>query len=210
MSSQLIAAAPDIEFKDTEITSYSQNSYNAILGLYAISFPGLWSTIKRSTKAKTKRKTFVKDLPESGMNGVAGEIMAYFKSNNYAIDGEPGETITFKGLVSRSTSQAFFLTFCTALCLGSLALVLQIQFIDVVLPFGFGKPNWFLLTLLSPYAGVYYWRSGDREDTFELKMTEEGDVAEIEVRGDEEEIERMWKTLEMAEKGMVKVEPILK
>lgn len=57
----------------------------------------------------------------------AGEIMAYMKANNYDVV-EAGETITFRGLVQRSTSQAFFLVFCTALGLASLALVLQIQF----------------------------------------------------------------------------------
>ena len=39
--------------------SYSKASYYTILGLYLLSFPGLWSTIKRSTAAKMKRKTFV-------------------------------------------------------------------------------------------------------------------------------------------------------
>ena len=39
--------------------SYSKASYYTILGLYVLSFPGLWSTIKRSTKAKFKRKTYV-------------------------------------------------------------------------------------------------------------------------------------------------------
>ena len=39
--------------------SYSRASYFTILGLYLMSFPGVWSTIKRSTKAKVKRKTFV-------------------------------------------------------------------------------------------------------------------------------------------------------
>jgi len=48
------------------------------------------------------------------------------KANNYEVQ-EAGEVITFRGLVARSTSQAFFLTFCTALGLASLALVLQIQ-----------------------------------------------------------------------------------
>jgi hypothetical protein len=52
------------------------------------------------------------------------------KANNYEV-AEAGETITFRGLVARSTSQAFFLTFCTALGMASLALVLQIQFQDV-------------------------------------------------------------------------------
>ena len=39
--------------------SYSRASYYTILGLYLLSFPGLFSTISRSTKAKVKRKTFV-------------------------------------------------------------------------------------------------------------------------------------------------------
>ena len=52
------------------------------------------------------------------------------KANNYEV-AEAGETITFRGLVARSTSQAFFLTFCTALGMARLALVLQIQFQDL-------------------------------------------------------------------------------
>jgi hypothetical protein len=39
--------------------SYSKASYYTVLGLYLFSFPGLWSTIQRSTKAKVKRKTYV-------------------------------------------------------------------------------------------------------------------------------------------------------
>mgnify|MGYP003890607497 CR=1 FL=1 len=45
-------------FSDTVITTYSKKSYFATLGLYALSFPGLWSTIKRSTKVKMVRKQF--------------------------------------------------------------------------------------------------------------------------------------------------------
>ena len=41
-----------------EVT-YSRASYYTILALYLSSFPGLWSTIKRSTSAKVKRKIFV-------------------------------------------------------------------------------------------------------------------------------------------------------
>jgi Cofactor assembly of complex C subunit B len=119
-------------------------------------------------------------------------------------------TITFRGVVPRSLSQAFFLVFCTALGLLSLALVLQIQFQDLELPL-FGKPNWYLLALLSPYAGVYYWSSGDRVDeiSFKLSTTDDDSENEIIVQGNDEEIERMWRTLEWQEKGMVKVEGIL-
>jgi len=52
------------------------------------------------------------------------------KANNYQIV-EAGETITFRGIVQKSNSQAFFLVFITALALASLALVLQIQFQDL-------------------------------------------------------------------------------
>lgn len=40
--------------------TYSKASYYTTLALYAASFPGLWSQIKRSTKAKVKRKTYVR------------------------------------------------------------------------------------------------------------------------------------------------------
>ena len=61
--------------------SYSRWSYYTILGLYLLSFPGLWSTIKRSTSAKIKRKVFVSPGENAENNGKslrqqAGEIMA--------------------------------------------------------------------------------------------------------------------------------------
>jgi hypothetical protein len=62
--------------------SYSKASYYTVLGLYLISFPGLWSTVKRSTKAKVKRKTFVtpgeasSDPKAMSLRQQAGEIMA--------------------------------------------------------------------------------------------------------------------------------------
>jgi len=73
-----------------------------------------------------------------------------------------------------------------------------------------GKPNWFYLTLLSPYAGLYYWKSGDRVDDIKVKLVtnDEETENEIVVEGNDEEIERMWRTLKWTEKGMVKVEGI--
>ena len=141
------------------------------------------------------------------MRQTAGEIMAYMKANNYDV-AETGEVITFRGLVQRSKSQAFFLTFCTALGLASLALVLQIQFIDFRLPLGL---NWFYLILLSPYAGIYYWRSGDRIDDIKVKLSSNDDESENEivVEGNDEEIDRMWRALNWVEKGMVRVEGAL-
>ena len=60
--------------------SYSRASYYTILGLYLMSFPGIWSQITRSTKAKVKRKTFVTpgENADDGksLRQQAGEIMA--------------------------------------------------------------------------------------------------------------------------------------
>lgn len=136
-------------------------------------------------------------------------VYADMTSNNYEVV-DAGETITFRGVVARSLSQAFFLTFCTALGMLSLALVLQIQFNDLALP-GIGQPNWFLLALLSPYAGIYYWKSGDRVDecSFKLQTNDEETMNEIIVQGSEEEIERMWRALDWQEKGMVKISGLL-
>lgn len=214
------SASSSISVADVDIpavgeVSYSRYSYYTVLGLYVMSFPGIWSQVKRSTSAKIKRKTYVsageaavsedkKDLRQQ-----AGEIMAYMKANNYEVVNA-GETITFRGLVQRSTSQAFFLVFCTLLGMASLALVLQIQFQDLTLP-GIGHPNWFYLCLLSPYAGFYYWKAGDRIDECEVKLATNDDDTENEmtVQGSEEELERMWRTLGWQEKGMVKVEGVL-
>jgi Cofactor assembly of complex C subunit B len=62
--------------------SYSKASYYTVLGLYLMSFPGVWSQIKRSTEAKVKRKTFVSNGEKNTSAGglslrqQAGEIMA--------------------------------------------------------------------------------------------------------------------------------------
>lgn len=200
-----------------EVT-YSKASYYAILGLYLTSFPGLWSTIKRSTKTKVKRKTYVSkgvnaEVPEGekgqGLREQAGEIMAYMKANNYEVV-DAGETIKFQGLVQRSVSQACFLVFCSFVGLASLALVLSIQFNTLELPV-IGTPNWYFMCLLSPYAGIYYWRAGDRIDDFSIKLETNDEETEnsINVQGSEDEIERMWRALEWQEKGMVKVPGML-
>ena len=86
-------AATDVSAVANEATSsiteptgfnptYSKASYYTTLALYLATFPGLWSQIKRSTKAKVKRKTYVSDgeMAPGGkgkeLRQQAGEIMA--------------------------------------------------------------------------------------------------------------------------------------
>ena len=78
ISSSSLSIAEDA----TEVVTYSKASYYTILGLYVMSFPGLWSQVKRSTTAKIKRKTYIspgEQAPGGGgkdLRQQAGEIMA--------------------------------------------------------------------------------------------------------------------------------------
>ncbi|KAK1295522.1 hypothetical protein QJS10_CPA16g00810 [Acorus calamus] len=162
---------------------YSLASYYTSLGLFVISVPGLWSLIKRSVKSKIVQKTYV--VGEKEPKQVAGEVLS------------------FEGIMVPSSSQAALLTFCTCISLASVALVLSITVPK-------GGNNWFWLTVLSPLAGVYYWRRAARKEQIKVKMMvgDDGDVSEVIVQGDDEQIERMRKELELQEKGMVYVKGI--
>ncbi|XP_062183071.1 protein COFACTOR ASSEMBLY OF COMPLEX C SUBUNIT B CCB1, chloroplastic-like [Phragmites australis] len=184
-------------------TGYSQASYYTSLGLFVLSVPGLWSLIKRSVKSKIVQKTFVK---EDGQlmtpNQVAGEILSFFTRNNFTIL-DRGEVITFEGTMVPSRGQAALLTFCTCISLGSVGLVLSIAVPE-------GGNNWFWLITLSPLAGVYYWTKASRKEEIKVKMilSDDGNVSEILVRGDDVQVEQMRKDLKLSEKGMIYVKGI--
>ena len=81
-STGIVLADTNTDTSSTESVpvTYSKWSYYTTLGLYVLSFPGIWSQIKRSTKAKLKRKTYVTagEAVDGGKNlrQQAGEIMA--------------------------------------------------------------------------------------------------------------------------------------
>ncbi len=104
-------------------------SYYTVLTLFLLSFPGIFSLVKRSVKSKVVRKTYEVAGPaaEGGRptRELAGDIVAFFQANNYKIT-DAGDTIVFEGLQGSQFSKAAFLTFCTFLCIAALALVLTI------------------------------------------------------------------------------------
>eukprot|EP01031_Cornospumella_fuschlensis_P033614 gene33614-40662_t len=183
---------------------YSSLSLYFTLFLYVLSLPGLYSLVTRSVKVTPVRRTY--DMPGPAnptakpLKQLAAEIVAYFKAMNYESTLSE-ETITFKGVLGRSTSQAYFLTFCTFLGLGSLGLVLS-----VLLPDLLGSKA-YAITLLSPYAGLYYWRNAQREDTVTVKIETSDDDQTISVfaQGGKEELERFASTLSLVERGKVYV-----
>lgn len=258
-SSQLPALADD--------GGFSQVSYYTTLALYVVSFPGIYSLVKRSVKSKVVRKTY--EVPGPGAQGgratreVAGDIVAFFQvrdslhtgtrrpvavaltdadapacawplhppappppssptpspppdspvpvqANNYKIT-DAADVIVFEGVQAPVVSRAAFLTFCVAFALASLALVVTIVE-QQALGEGNGLGNlWYASMLASPVAGKYYLDNAERSEQVSVKIVTEDDEmsADIIVQGDEEEIERFQKTLDLREKGMLYVKGIL-
>ena len=107
--------------------------------------------------------------------------------------------------------RAAFLTFCTFIAIGSLALVLTIVE-QQVFGLGNGLGNiWYLSTLVSPIAGKYYLDNAERSEEVSVKLVTEDDesITDLTIMGDDEEVERFQKTLDLREKGMVYVKGLL-
>eukprot|EP00325_Prymnesiales_sp_UTEX-LB-985_P021306 CAMPEP_0174728696 /NCGR_PEP_ID=MMETSP1094-20130205/52241_1 /TAXON_ID=156173 /ORGANISM="Chrysochromulina brevifilum, Strain UTEX LB 985" /LENGTH=129 /DNA_ID=CAMNT_0015930665 /DNA_START=35 /DNA_END=421 /DNA_ORIENTATION=- len=87
----LLLAAPSLltpmpAFAD-DGPGFSQASYYTTLALYVVSFPGVYSLVKRSVKSKIVRKTYEVAGPASDggrpTRELAGDIVAFFQANNY-------------------------------------------------------------------------------------------------------------------------------
>ena len=141
--------------------------------------------------------------------------MAYFKALNYEITAAE-DIITFKGVMGKSKSQAAFLTFCTFVGLGSVGLVLSILLPDLgakvshaisisqtvieyllinMIILTFLQKQAYAITLVSPYAGIFYWNNAQRIDTVKVKMETSDDDQTITVtaQGGKEDLERFAK-----------------
>jgi hypothetical protein len=99
-----------------------------------------------------------------------------------------------------SRGQAAFLTFCSLVSLGCLGLVLSIAVPDI-------GEKWYLLTIFSPLAGVYYWTRASRKEQIQVKIIVADDESstDVIVQGDDEQIDRLRRELSLMEKGMVYV-----
>lgn len=84
--------------------------------------------------------------------------------------------------------------------LGSLGLVLSVLFPDV-------GAKAYVITLLSPYAGIYYWNNAQRVDEVAIKMetSDDDQITSIIAQGGKEDLERFSKTLNLPERGKVYV-----
>ncbi|GAB4821324.1 hypothetical protein N2152v2_008370 [Parachlorella kessleri] len=179
------------------------SSYYVSLGLFLITLPGLWSLIKRAPKAKVRRRTYEVAGPSGPdaqpLDARAREIFQYFKRYNYEVKGT-GDVITFVGNYKASTSQAAALVLYTLVSLACTALVLSIAA-------PWGGNWWYALCLISPAAGSYYLKKADRQEEVKVKMvtSDDGLITDITLEGDEEELDRFSKEMNLMEKGKVRV-----
>eukprot|EP00963_Diacronema_lutheri_P007609 scaffold659_cov318-Pavlova_lutheri.AAC.10 len=201
------AWAPMLLLATESEAQYSKGSYYVTLALFLMSIPGLYSLVKRSTKSKVVRKVFEMPGPAAegakSLDEIARTVSNYFKNNNYKVV-DAGETVTFEGKVKASVGTASYITFCTFMGLLSTGLVLSIW-----LPWG--GNYWYLITLVSPYAGVYYLQNANRSEKVQVKLVTSDDdmVTDMVVQGGDEEVERMTKELQLMEKGMIYVKGLL-
>lgn len=135
---------------------------SSTLLLTVLSLVGLVFFIRASTKDRIQQITLVCEQPEASL--MAG-LQQYMQQRAYKvtkIDAE-NNSVTFEGFVRPSVFLAVFLTMLAAVGILCLLLVLS-QLI----------PNWswisLIVVLLSPVAGVFYWKKAGRNEQVSLKL----------------------------------------
>jgi hypothetical protein len=116
---------------------------------------GLFFFVRASVKDRTQSIRYGSDLSEDSL---ATQLHQYFADRAYQLqDGVSvfPQHIVFAGVVRPSVFLAVFLTTLTGIGLLCLALVLAIAVPAMT-------QAWFLIVLLSPFAGVFYWQKANR------------------------------------------------
>ncbi len=123
---------------------------------------GLFFFIRASVKDRTEQVKLISEVPKTTL---LEELKTYFTQRAYQIiPSQPGQdTLTFEGLVRPSWFLAIFLTILAAL--GLLCVVLVLSFVYPPL-----TPLFFALELLSPIAGIFYWKKACRVETVSLSL----------------------------------------
>ena len=123
---------------------------------------GLFFFIRASTKDRTQTVTLVSQQSEASL---MAQLQQYFQERAYQVfklDAE-NNSVIYEGFVRPSIFLAIFLTLLAAVGILCLALVWSILFPSLSQVF-------FGLVLLSPVAGVFYWKKAARSEQVSLKL----------------------------------------
>jgi Flp pilus assembly protein TadB len=138
--------------------------------LTVLSLIGLVFFIRASVKDRIQK---IEIISEKSEDYLLEKLRNYFQQRAYqvlAIDSEKNQ-VTLQGFVKQSIFLAVFLTILALVGLSCFALVLSILFKTI----GYWG---FLLTLLSPLAGWFYWQKAGRVETvtFTIESVNDSDT----------------------------------
>lgn len=128
---------------------------------------GLFFFIRASVKDRTKQ---IQLVPSESEDILLKKLQEYFETRAYqltAVDPE-NKQITFKGFVQPSVFLAILLTLLAGVGFFCLALVLFLLFPNV-------NSLFWLLLVLAPLAGVFYWRKAGRWEEILLQVVSRTD-----------------------------------
>lgn len=123
---------------------------------------GLIFFIRASVKDRTKQ---IKLIPDESADILIKRLQDYFEQRAYkiiAVDPEE-KLVTFKGFVQPSFFLAILLTCLAIVGLSCLILVLFLLFPDL-------QTIFWLLLLLAPVAGFFYWKKAGRFEQILLQV----------------------------------------
>jgi hypothetical protein len=138
---------------------------SSILFLTLLLIIGLVFFIRASTKDRTELAGF--SVPSEAVS-VLNQLQDYFEARAYQIQtlNLDESEIVFSGIVRASVLLAVFLSALAAISLGCIALVLSILFPNTPAVYvGVGS------VLLSPLAGLFYWRGATRPEVVKVTVT---------------------------------------
>lgn len=123
---------------------------------------GLFFFIRASVKDRTQE---VKLVSEQAEDSLIAQLQQYLQERSYRVKRVDAEhnRVTFEGFVRPSLFLAIFLTLLAALGILCLALVLSLLFPSLSAIF-------LGLVLLSPAAGVFYWKRAARSEQVSLLL----------------------------------------
>jgi hypothetical protein len=132
---------------------------------------GLFFFIRASVKDRTKE---IQLFPTESEDVLLKKLQEYFEARAYqltAVDKE-NKQVTFRGFVQPSLFLAVLLTLLAVVGLSCLALVLLLLFPQV-------KNLFWLLVLLAPLAGIFYWRKAGRWEEILLQVIAKTDSSNL-------------------------------
>ncbi|MER3432373.1 MAG: cofactor assembly of complex C subunit B [Leptolyngbya sp. ERB_1_1] len=153
---------------------------------------GLFFFIRASVKDRTQEVRLLSDQSEDSL---LSQLRSYFGQRSYrvaAIDATQNQ-VTFEGVVRPSVFLAVFLSL-----LASIGVLCFVLVLSIVLPDW--SNFWFGLLLLSPLAGVFYWKGAERVEQVSLKVEPSSDMAScsvITVKAHRDELAELQRSLEL-------------